>query len=156
MAIEKGVNKRKTRTITFGSPKTSKNKAQENPALIQVRERLIEIVRILRTLEDRYNNLGRKAQLTDQNMIHEHKKLNKELKLVDSDLIETKKELNDLAYKYDMILKELELRAMKKDVDLVKRYIELWQPISFIRKKDAEKLIDNLIKNKIKKKEKVL
>lgn len=137
--------------------KLSKKQAQQREQTIDaIKQQLTELVRILRTLEDRYNNLMKKVQLTDQNMIEEHKRLNKELKITDSDLIDAKKELNELDYKFSLIMKELELCAKKKDVDLIKKYIELWQPMNFIRKKDTEKLIDDLLKERVKKKEKVL
>lgn len=129
---------------------------QQYDLMSAAKQQLAEVVRVLRTLEDRYNNLMRKVQLTDQNMLSEHKRLNNELKLVDADLIDSKKELNELSYKFGLIIKELELTAKKQDVDLIKRYIELWQPMEFIRKKDAEKLVEDLLREKVKKKETVL
>tara|TARA_Y100000034_G_scaffold87951_1_gene105497 strand:- start:135 stop:614 length:480 start_codon:yes stop_codon:yes gene_type:complete len=132
----------------------SHNKKQD-PGLEQlnmVRHELTDVVRILRTLENRYNNLMKKVQLTDQNMIQEHKRLNKELKIVDSDLIDAKKELNELDYKFGLIIKELSLCAKKQDVDLIRRYMELWQPMNFIRKQDAEKMVDQMLKDRVKKK----
>lgn len=137
-------------------PQVHKQQSQQSQQFIMMRQQLTEVIRILRTLEDRYNNLIKKVQLTDQNMLQEHKRLNKELKIVDSDLIDAKKELNELDYKFGLIVKELEVCAKKQDVNLIKKYIELWQPMDFIRKKDADKLVDRMLKDKIKKKEKVL
>lgn len=138
-------------------PTVQKSKQEDNlQAFNAIRQQLTEVVRMLRTLEDRYNNMMKKVQLTDQNMIEEHKKLNSELRLVDSDLTDAKKELNELDYKFGMIIKELDLCAKRKDVDLIRKYIELWQPTLFIRREDADKLIDQILKEKIRKKEKVL
>jgi len=133
-----------------------KQKKQDTHAFDQIKQQLVEAIRILRTLEDRYNNLTKKVQLTDKNMIQEHKILNKELRLVDSDLIDTKKVLNELDYKFGLVIKELNVRAKKKDVDFITKYLDLWQPMTFIRRKDADRLIDDLLKDKIKKKKKVI
>ena len=137
---------------TFKMHHPSKQKQDQGlQQLNMVRHELTEVIRILRTLENRYNNLMKKVQLTDQNMIQEHKRLNKELKIVDSDLIDAKKELNELDYKFGLIIKELSLCAKKQDVDLIRKYLELWQPMNFIRKQDAEKMVDQMLKDSVKK-----
>ena len=148
---EKSKDPSKKQTLSMHHSK-KKNQDQGLQQLNVVRHELTDVVRILRTLENRYNNLMKKVQLTDQNMIQEHKRLNKELKIVDSDLIDSKKELNELDYKFGLIIKELSLCAKKQDVDLISKYMELWQPINFIRKQDAEKMIDQMLKDKTKKK----
>ncbi|MBI4151317.1 hypothetical protein HY492_04275 [Candidatus Woesearchaeota archaeon] len=96
----------------------------------------------LRVAEERYADLRRKLQLIEQNMLMHQKKAVLEAKNVSADVMEIKRTVRAMEDKVIMAIKELQLTARKEDVDVLKRYVELWDPIRFVSYDQAEKLID--------------
>jgi hypothetical protein len=105
-------------------------------------------MRNLRTLEERYSNIKKKMQLTDSLMMKEHKRLHSSVRSANSEILMLKKDLTELTYKMDLILKELTLSAKSVDLESLKKYIGIWQPMDFVRKDEVEKLVDEILKEK--------
>lgn len=115
---------------------------EESPEQIaEFIEKLNNLTRAIRTLEERYNNLRRRTQLTDHNILVQHQRLNKELRLNDSDLIDIKRDLQKLNDKINMLEKELDMCAKKQELDIQAKYIEYWRPLNFLTLADAERII---------------
>lgn len=106
---------------------------------------LTNVERRLRILEERYENLRRKTQVSEQNMLGIHKETDKEIKTTTSDLLELRRDLEDLKSKARIIVKELKECAKKEDIDVVKKYLEMWEPVNFITRNEAKKIIKELI-----------
>ena len=87
-------------------PENPEPKEETPEQVTQFIEKLNNLNRSIRTLEERYNNLRRKTQLTDHNILVQHQKLNKELKINDSDLIDIKRDLQKINIKINMLEKE--------------------------------------------------
>ena len=51
-----------------------------------------------------------------------------------------------------MIIKELRLTARKSDIDVMKRYIELWNPVKFVTADYAEKIAREVAEERLAKK----
>lgn len=96
----------------------------------------------VRMIEDTNSNLRKKLSLIEQNMISENKKVNTEIRAFTSEINDVKKELADVKNKILLIIKELKLSAKKEDVDILSKYINLWEPINFVTQKEVEKIID--------------
>lgn len=104
--------------------------------------------RQLRVLEERYDNLRKKTQVTDQNMLSNHKEVNIEIKALGEEIDEFKKEFEDLKSKLRLIVQELKMCAKTEDVRVLQKYIELWNPIEFATKKEVQDLIRTFSDNK--------
>ncbi|MBI4440716.1 hypothetical protein HY639_00970 [Candidatus Woesearchaeota archaeon] len=104
-------------------------------------ERVNELMRLLRTMEERFTNMNRKLDVIESNFISQQKKMNKGFLLAESDLVEMKKDMSAFTYKLTLMGKELSLCARKGDVDALRKYLELWQPMDFIRRDEAERFI---------------
>lgn len=108
----------------------------------------------LKISEERYNDLRKKILLIEQNMISNHKKAMNEVKMLDSDIAELHNKINMIEERMILIIKELKLTAKKEDVDVMKKYVELWNPMRFATKDQVEKMIqENLNKTEYAKKE---
>lgn len=127
--------------ISFGSPK----KHEPSPEIIHMTSQVGELGRRIRILEDRYSNLRRKTQITDQNMLTIQKKINREIKTIDNQLIEVQKGVSQLDEKMKQILREIQNFAKSDDVKVLKRYLDFWQPVGFITKSEAENLVRDII-----------
>ena len=96
----------------------------------------------LRVSEERYTDLRRKMQLIEQNMLTNQKKAQSELKTIQSDVLEIKRQLREMQDRLVMAIKEIQLTARKEDVDVMKRYVEMWDPVRFATVEQVEKIVD--------------
>lgn len=137
-----GINPENPQKLSLQSENKELNVKPETPEEVsQFIDKLNNLTRSIRTLEERYNNLRRRTQLTDHNILVQHQKLNKELKINDSDLIDIKRNLQKLNDKINMLEKELELCGKKQDLDILAKYIGYWKPLNFITRSEAERII---------------
>lgn len=96
----------------------------------------------LRVSEERYTDLRRKLQLIEQNILAHQKKSQSDLKTIQSDVLEVKRAMKEMQERLIMTIKELQLTARKEDVDVMKRYVEMWNPVTFATVEQVEKIID--------------
>lgn len=127
--------------ITFGSQKP-KGPPQE---IINLTSQLGELGRKIRILEDRYSNVRRKTQVTDQNMLQIQKNLNHEIKVIDDQILELQKLINKLDEKLKQILRELKNFADLDELKVLRRYVDFWKPVGFVTKSEAERLVRDII-----------
>jgi len=98
----------------------------------------------LRVIEERIYNLRRKTQVTDQNMLAHNKKISKELKHIDSEIKEIRMDMEDLRSVIKQIITEMKKFASKTDVDVITKYVDLWEPLNFVTRKEIEKIISEM------------
>ena len=125
-----------------------KKKEEVGPQVSDVLVQVNELGRRLRILESRYTELNRKAQVTEKNMLAERKRITNELKTDDSDILDLKKDINDLKTKMDMVIAELKNFAAKEDIEAIRKYVELWQPVNFVTRKEVEKIVKEVLEEK--------
>ena len=92
--------------------------------------------------EERYSEIRKKLLLIEQNMLSNNKKALAEIKSLQTDFMEMKHTIQAVEDKIIMVIKELRLTARKEDVDVMKRYLELWDPVKFITHDQVERIID--------------
>jgi len=86
----------------------------------------------VRSLEGKYNLMGERLLMVNQNMIEEYKKSRKEVNFINSDIIEMKRELETLREATRNIVKELDSFAKKSNVKVIEKYIKLLSPLKFV------------------------
>tara|TARA_Y100000031_G_C8188563_1_gene370222 strand:- start:580 stop:1011 length:432 start_codon:yes stop_codon:yes gene_type:complete len=92
----------------------------------------------LRVLEERYGNIRKKTQLTDQNVLEFEKEFTQEMKVVMSDLTDLKRTLATSKEKLEAMTAELDKMASKYDLKVLERYLDLWQPLEFVQKPEMK------------------
>lgn len=102
----------------------------------------------MRVIEERYNNMRKKEQVIEQNMLSGNKHLREEIKLIDSDITDLKRKILELNSKTNQIILELRNCAMKQDVEVLRKYIDIWQPVNFVTQGQVEKMINDAIEDK--------
>ena len=127
--------------LDFGH-KDAPIQARESPALSQ---EVNSIGRRLRLLEDRMQTMREKLQLMDQTVLENNKKSFTEIKVTNTEINELKQKLSEIENKITMVIKELRMSAKKEDVDVMLKYIELWQPQNFITRDQAEKIAREIL-----------
>lgn len=105
---------------------------------------IADFSRRLKILEERYTNLKSRLQLIDQNMLLNNKKTTTDFKIINSDISELKNKVNDINEIINLIIKELKNTSSKEDVEVLQKYINLWEPVNFVTRKEVEKLINDI------------
>jgi hypothetical protein len=98
-------------------------------------------------LEERHNDLTRKVQLIDKNLLDERTRFSKEIKVINSDILGLKRELHDLSTNVDLIISELKTCARKDELDALSKYIDLWEPLNFVSRNEVNKIVKEEIEN---------
>ena len=114
-------------------------KQQEIPT--QVSNQIDEILRRIRMLEERYSGLRKKTQFTEQNMLKDTKDLFEEIKVVQDTITEVKSDLAEMDEKLLKLNEEVKGTVKKTEFNVLSKYVEFWQPLNFLTREDAEKLI---------------
>ena len=96
----------------------------------------------LKGLEGKVNNLLREMDLIKNDFIKKQAQLRKEMKTLSDDFTEVKHEQEMMKQKMDLIVKELNTTAGVEDVQVLKKYIEFWNPLNFVTQRDVERIIE--------------
>jgi len=108
------------------------------------------IARAVKIIEDKYYNLRKKVQIMEENTLTQQKKLGDDIKINQSDILEIKRDIEDIKEKIRLIVKELKLTAREEDIKVVQKYLDLWEPVNFITRGEAKKMIERAIDEKFK------
>lgn len=131
-------------------------KAKPENALTTLSNELNSVSRRLRMLEEHYTNLRRKTQLMDQNMLNRVKKSSGESKTINSEISELRQMLAEINNKILLIIRELRLCAKKEEVNVLQKYLNMWEPVNFITRKEVEDIIKEVLSKKEKERSKAL
>ena len=132
--------------VTFGKPK-QQPQAQSLPG---ASEDILALARRLRTLEERNTSLRIRLQVLEQNMLSKSKNTSTEIKTINSDMIEIKSEITEVKDKILLLIKELDSFAKREELDVLKRYLELWQPINFVTQKEVQEIVREELRKLLK------
>ena len=114
---------------------------------------MIEMVRRSRVLEGRYANLERRAQVLEENMIEHNRKLLASIRSLNQELVDSKKSIADLSEKMGYMAAELKDFARREEVQVMKKYLDYWQPMNFVTMNQVEKIVNEIVSSKGRKRE---
>jgi len=115
--------------------------AWAKPDSDEVTKTISEVASSIRILEDRYLNLRKKSQLTDQNFMELQKEYFKEKKHLNQELLEAKIKIQELTDDLHVMKGELKDTAKQKDLKVLNTYLDLWEPMQFVTRKEIEQLL---------------
>lgn len=100
------------------------------------------IMRKMHITDERTVNLRRKVQVIEHNMLEHHKRLLGEIKFISKELSDLKREFDELKGGLRILSKEFERAAKKEDIQVLERYINMWEPVHFVTRRDVERMIE--------------
>lgn len=121
-------------------------KPKEEPAPIS--QELEGTISRLRVMEERYTNIQVELRVTEENMIKRNKKITTDIKTLTLDINELRKEINEIKEKVLLIIKEMRNAAKKEDMNVLQKYIEMWEPMNFVTHKEVGEIIDEKLAKK--------
>lgn len=107
----------------------------------QVASIVTDLDRRLRILEERYSNIRKKLQLTDQNILESERSFVKELRTVNEDTLKLRKQVNDYSEKISIFTDEINHAAKRTDVKLIEKYLDLWNPRNFVTRRELKEYL---------------
>ena len=124
--------------------KQGKKEEQKRVDVSQSNE-ILTLIRRIRALEERLDNLRGKDRIIEKNMLAHFKRFKSDVSTINSDVSWVKNEINKLSSEMNKIISEIKLSASKEDVKIVQKYVDLWNPIRFVTKGEVKKLIDDAL-----------
>lgn len=107
-----------------------------------------DIAAKLKILEERYTNLAKRGRLAEENLLGFEKDIRTELRAFQKRVLESKKHISEIREKLDLIEADISKSVSKEELRVLEAYIDLWQPMNFITREEAEKLIKQKINDK--------
>lgn len=95
----------------------------------------------LRIMEERYALMRNKSQLSEQSIIDLDRGMTNDIKLLSDDMTELKHELRDIMDKVRLIDQEMRNLVDKNEFRVIERYVDMWQPMSFVTRNELNKLL---------------
>jgi len=86
-------------------------------------------------------------------MLSNHKRAMSEIKSLQSELNELKRTVQGVEDKIITIIKELRLTSRKEDIEVLRKYIELWDPVRFVTRETVDKIVEEKLRGKTKEEE---
>ena len=93
-------------------------------------------------LESKINNLLREVDVLKNDYMRKNAQQRKELKALGDDILEFKREQQKAGEKMDLVIKELKKTAGSEDLAVLKKYIDLWNPLHFVTQRDLERALE--------------
>jgi predicted transcriptional regulator len=123
----------------------TENQPQE---MMNVSTLMNSINRRVRVLEERNNHMHRKTAVIEENMISNHKEVSEKLKKMNDDIKEIKKDFQEVKESMNLIVREIQSKAKKDDVDYLRKYIDLWNPTDFVTNNELDKAVKRILGKK--------
>ena len=116
------------------------------PAIEKNTDQIVALTGRLRMNEERSAEARKKMIVIEQNMLNNHKRAMSEIKTLQSEVSELKRTMHEIEDRMIMIIKELRMTARKEDIDITKKYVELWNPVRFVTRDQVERIVDEKVK----------
>jgi hypothetical protein len=99
----------------------------------------------LKLAEERYSNLVRRNQITEESLLQFERDTKSELRALTTQAVELRKHLQEINTKIDAVLGELGVVVHKHELSTVERYLDLWQPLQFVTAEQARRMVRDAV-----------
>ena len=127
---------------SFGTGEKNAQETVPSPSLTQS---IGEIERRLRALEEKYSNLERRSQVTEENMLSSNRKIKTEIKMTSDELSDMKAQVADVNERIRALVREMQGFAKSEDVDVIRKYLNLIEPLGFVTQNEVERVVKQAV-----------
>jgi len=120
----------------------------EQAMLSGMSERVNEIASRLAVLEERSGNLRKNGRVTDQSLISYDKETRTTIRALNERLTELAHKVEEVHEKIDAMSAEMNLVVKRHEITVLERYLDLWQPMSFMTREEAKLLVQEALQAK--------
>lgn len=122
-----------------------KNSGATDSTIQRILSDLNNLTRRLRLVEERLLDLRKKVDMVEENSTSEDKELHIQNKATNAEVSETKKNVSEMKDKMNIMIKELQNSAKLTDVQVLEKYISMWEPIDYVTYESVEKTVEHMI-----------
>lgn len=124
---------------------TGKKSARDTSAPSALSQSIGEVERRLRSIEEKYSNLERRSQVTEENMLSGNRKVKTEIKMTSEELSDLKVQVADVNEKIKAVVRELQGFARTEDVDVIRKYLNLIEPLGFVTQSEVDRIVKQAV-----------
>ena len=95
----------------------------------------------LRDIEEKQKLLKDRVLLIGENLVESREEIEKDLTMLKVSMEQSKQDILKIRDTLQRILEDLETKARKAEVDILKRQFQMFEPLKFARVEDVEKMI---------------
>lgn len=110
---------------------------QDSQEMAVVGSQLNNVATRLKILEERYSTLRKKTQTAEHNIVEVEKNHYDDLRILNDDISEIRHKMRDIVEKVSLLTDEVENFASRNDLTVIQKYVEYWQPLDFVTRKEV-------------------
>ena len=130
------------------SKSAPKKKPEEEQRERALQQNLSAITAQLALLEDRYGQVRNKVNFADHELVETKSRINKQIKVLDEELNDLNRTIQEIREKGEGLYDEVSRAARKEDVDVLEKYLDLWEPLQFVTRNELLKAVSELKQKK--------
>ncbi len=134
--------------LNSGKAQQANDAATAQASASEAAKTMTVMSRKIRINEERSMNLRKKTQMIEHNLLSNHKKMLTEMRYINEEIGDLKKEILGIKSKLQTFAHELSESAKKDDVNVLERYINIWEPVNFVTRKEVERVIKDILEEK--------
>ena len=112
----------------------------------RVSSAVLDIATRVKLLEQKTDNLRGHLELIDDSLIEKHKSVISELRDSEDGMRSLRADIDALKELTERVAKRMEALALKDDVKVLQRYVELWQPLQFVTRAEVKTAVQSILK----------
>jgi len=132
----------KTNHKQFGSTSGDKKKVTVDPEVIKLKNSIKNILGGIKSIEDKILRVDKKVQVIENNLLIIKKRLNIETKSLSSRIVDADKNIDIIKKNIVEIIGDLKNFARVEEVGTIRKYLELWEPLNFITRKELYEILN--------------
>lgn len=108
-------------------------------------EEMATLARRLRLLEERYGRVENNLRTIEDHLNDLTRDFSRMLNSIKSKVDLSNSRLDEMQDRMLVFIKELQLLSKKEDVDVIKKYINYWNPVKFVQATQVEKIVKDVL-----------
>ena len=106
-----------------------------------------ELIQRTATVEERFKQLENKLQHLTQNMLTQHRMLRKLITDLDKDMAKVVHSIDATQSRVLTLHNEVLLRATKEELEVLRKYVDMWNPFQFVTSDQVEDIVLDVIRS---------
>jgi hypothetical protein len=100
-----------------------------------------------KALESKINGLRREFDLVKNNSTRSGQDSKQSIQNINTELTDLQHKVSKMDEKLDLIVAELKKTAGNEELEVLKKYIEFWNPMEFVTQKDIDRILNRKIQD---------
>jgi len=113
-----------------------------SPQGVNLTQEFLSLQRRMKMVEESVSNLRRQEQLNEQNTIAINKRVGDQIAEFREDIRGMEQSLEKLKTEVRMIITELQACAKSEDVTMLRKYVNMLNPIHFVTQSEVGKIVE--------------